>query len=76
MAPVPATCKLFLPVVAVSKDRRNTITIPVGATVEVRPTLRRVGLTDVLWEGTWFSAQIDDVLGACHIDDVGKFGWY
>lgn len=34
------------------------------------------GITEVLWEGECFSVQLDDVLGACSIGDVGRFGWY
>jgi hypothetical protein len=67
---------LLQPVVAMPKGARATITIPAGAILEVRPTLSRGGITEVLWEGECFSAQLEDVLGACRIDDVGGFGWY
>ena len=58
------------------QDARATITIPAGAVVVVRPRLRKGGLTEVLWEGECFSAQLEDVLSACPINDVGRFGWY
>jgi len=73
---VSVNCQLLHPVVAIPKDARATITIPAGARVEVRPTLHQGGITEVLWEGECFSAQLQDVLGACRIDDVGRFGWY
>ena len=69
-------CKLLQPVVAMPQDARATVTIPAGAMVEVRPMLRKGGITEVLWEGECFSAQLEDVLGACRIADVGSFGWY
>jgi hypothetical protein len=76
IAPVSMNCKLLQPVVAVPQDGRTTVTIPVGAVVEVRPTLREGGFVEVLWEGECFSAQLEDVIGACPIGDVGSFGWY
>lgn len=69
-------CKLLQPVVATPQDARAAVTIPAGVVVEVRPTLRKGGITEVLWEGECFSVQLDDVLGACSIGDVGRFGWY
>lgn len=69
-------CRLLQPVVATPKDARATITIPAGALVEVRPTLHKGLITEVLWEGECFSVELDDVLSSCSIDDVGKFGWY
>jgi hypothetical protein len=69
-------CKLLQPVVAMPQDARATVTIPAGAMVEVRPMLRKGGITEVLWEGECFSAQLEDLLGACRIGDVGRFGWY
>jgi hypothetical protein len=69
-------CKLLQPVVAMPKDARATVTIPAGVVLEVRPTLRKGGITEVLWEGECFSAQLQDLLGACEMDDVGSFAWY
>jgi hypothetical protein len=74
--PVSMNCKLLQPVVAMPQDARATVTIPAGAAVEVRTKLRKGGITEVLWEGECFSAQLDDLLGACAIDDVRRFGWY
>ena len=73
---VSLNCKLLQPVVAMPKEARATVTIPAGVVVEVRPTLRKGGMTEVLWEGECFSAKLDDVLGACPINDVGRLGWY
>ena len=73
---VNMNCKLVQPVVATPRDARATVTIPAGAVVELRPTLHKGSIAEVLWEGEWFSAQIEDVLGACRIEDVGRFGWY
>jgi hypothetical protein len=73
---VSLNCKLLQPVIAMPKEARATVTIPAGVMVEVLPTLRKGGMTEVLWEGECFSAKLDDVLGACPIDDVGRFGWY
>jgi len=58
------------------KYARATVTIPAGAVVALRPTLRKGGITEVLWEGECFSAQLQDVLGASRIGDVGSFGRY
>jgi hypothetical protein len=69
-------CRLLQPIVATPKDALATVTIPAGVVVEVLPTLRNGGMTEVLWEGECFSAKLDDVIGACPIDDVGTFGWY
>jgi hypothetical protein len=74
--PMSLNCKLLQPVVAMPQDARATVTIPAGVVVEVRPTLRKGGAAEVLWEGECFSAQLEDVLGACRIGDVGRFGWY
>ncbi len=65
-------CNLLRPVVAKPKEARATITIPAGAKIEILATLRK-GLTDVLWEGECFSAQLEDVLSACRIEDVVRF---
>jgi len=46
------------------KDARVAVTIPAGAVVELRPRLRKGRITEVLWEGECFSAQLDDLLGA------------
>jgi hypothetical protein len=73
---VSMSCKLLQPVVVVPQDARTTVTIPAGAVVEVRPTVRKGGIAELLWKGECFSAQLEDVLGACRIDDVGSFGWY
>jgi len=72
---VNVSCELLQPVVATAKDSCATVTIPAGAMVEVRPTLLKGGIREVLWEGECFSAQLDDLLGACPIDDLGRFGW-
>jgi hypothetical protein len=69
-------CKLLQPVVAIPQEARATVTIPAGAVVEVRPRLRKGRITEVLWEGECFSAKLDDLIGACPIDEVGRFGWY
>ena len=76
ITPVSMNCKLLHPVVAMPQDASASVTIPAGTMVEVRPTLRKGGITEVLWEGERFLAQLEDVLGACRIDDLGRFGWY
>ena len=72
---VSVHCKLVQPIIAMPKNARAAVTIPTGTVVEVGPTLRKGGITKVLWEGEHFSVQLDDVLGACAIDEVGRFGW-
>ncbi len=68
-------CKLLQPVIALPQDARATVTIPAGTVVEVRPALRRGGMTELLWEGETFLAQLHDLIGACQLDQVGRFGW-
>ena len=68
-------CKLLQPVVAFPMEARAIVTIPAGTVIELRPTLHKGGITEVLWEGERFSAYLDDVLGACPIQDVGRLGW-
>ena len=66
------TFKLLLPLAATPKEARAMVTIPAGTVVEVRPTLRKGGITEVLWEGECFCTPLDDLLGACPVDDVRK----
>ena len=74
---VSVNCKLLQPVVAIPMEGRATITIPAGTLVEIRPILCKGGVTtEVLWEGECFSAQLDDVISACAIYDIGKVAWY
>ena len=76
VTPVSMNCKLLRPVVAMRQDARATVTIPAGTVIEVHPALCKGGAAEVLWAGEFFSVQLDDVLAACRIDDVGEFGWY
>jgi len=71
---VSLNCKLLQPVIATPKGARATVTIPAGAVVELRPRLRKGCITEVLWEGEYFSAQLHDLLGACAMDDAGGCG--
>lgn len=66
--------KLLLPLAAIPKDARAKVTIPAGTVVEVRPILRKGGITEVLWEGECFCTPLDDLLGACPRDDARKVG--
>jgi hypothetical protein len=47
-------------------DASATVTIPAGTVLEVHPTLRKGGITEVLWEGECFCTPLDDLLGAAH----------
>ena len=67
-------CKLLQPIVAKRKDGQDTVTIPAGAVVEVR--VRKGNITEVFWEGECFFAQLDDVVSACPLDGMSRFGWY
>lgn len=64
--------KVLQPIIATPKGARATITIPTGAIVEIGTALSKGGITEVLWEGECFSAQIHDVLGACTIVELKK----
>ena len=47
------------------------VTIPAGEVVRLRPRIRKGGITEVLWEGECFYMQLDDLLSACPINDMG-----
>ncbi len=66
------TFELLLPVVAMPKEARAKVTIPAGTVVEVLPTLHKGRITEVLWEGECFCTPLNDLLGACPVDDVRK----
>ena len=66
-------CKLLQPVVAFSKNNRTTVTLPVGAVLEIHVGIRHLALAGVVWEGQDFSAFLTDLQGACTLDDIRKF---
>lgn len=70
----PAVCEMPAPQAGRSgaKNADGTITIPAGAVVRVRAELRKGGSIEVLWNGTWSSTHLQNVLDACRIDDVQK----
>ncbi len=51
-----------------------TIAIPASAVLEVRPTLRKSGITDVLRGRALFHAN-SIIWPACTIDEVVRSGW-
>lgn len=70
------TAKLLKPIVAVLKDvPKSKVTLPPGATVEFVPASATVGIVDLLWAGTHYSAYLEDLLDACDINDVGRSAW-
>ena len=68
------TFKLLLPLAATPKEARAMVTIPAGTVVEVRPMLHKGRITEVLWEGECLCRPLDDLLGACPVDDARKVG--
>jgi len=47
----------------------------VGATIEFEPLPREEGIVHVTWKGEHYSVFLQDLLSACQIEDVGRFGW-
>jgi hypothetical protein len=50
-------------------------TLPVGATIEFEPLPREEDIVHVTWKGEHYSVFLQDLLSACQIEDVGRFGW-
>ena len=67
------TARLISPVVAVEKGTRATaVTLPIGAEVEFNQIIKTVGLVEVLFNGKWHLAYLQDLLNACTPGDTAK----
>ena len=76
--PAPRQCmtaRLVGPVVAVEKGHPAVITLPIGGEVQFNQITMKMGLVDVLFNGKWHLAYLDDILDACTPGDVARSAW-
>ena len=65
---------LMKPVVGRETSSHKAETLPCGATVELSVRLSSNGHVNIYWRGHWFLVYREDLLDACSVQDVGRFG--